>query len=91
MDRSMFQRSSPFYRRIPINMVGTDHLILENFEKARGFEITQAAAEGVENPVMETEVSKCSDFLKNLTAQNVFIQFTTYFNRDLQDLFHRYR
>ena len=31
------------------------------------------------------------DFLKNLTAQNVFIQFTTYFNRDLQDLFHRYR
>jgi len=87
----MFQRSSPFYRRIPINMVGNDYLILENFEKARGFEITQAAAEGVESSVMEMEVNKCSEFLKNLTAHNVFIQFTTYFSRDLQDLFDRYR
>ena len=25
----MFQGSSPFYRRIPINMVGNDHLVLE--------------------------------------------------------------
>ena len=87
----MLQRSSPFYRRIPINMVGNDYLILENFEKARGFEITQAAAEGVESSVMEMEVNKCSEFLKNLTAHNVFIQFTTYFSRDLQDLFDRYR
>lgn len=87
----MFQRSSPFYRRMPVNMVGRDHLILDNFEKARGFEITQTAAEGVENSVVEMEVSKLSEFLKNLTAQNVFIQFTTYFSRDLQDLFERYR
>ncbi len=87
----MFQRSSPFYRRIPITMVGKDYLILENFEKARGFEITQAAAEGVESAVMEMEVNKCSQFLKNLTAQNVFIQFTTYFSRALQELFDRYR
>jgi hypothetical protein len=72
-------------------MVGNDYLILENFEKARGFEITQAAAEGVESAVMEMEVNKCSQFLKNLTAQNVFIQFTTYFGRDLQELFDRYR
>ncbi len=87
----MFQGSSPFYRRIPINMVGNDHLVLENFEKARGFEITQAGAEGVEFSVMEMEVNKCSEFLKNLTAQNVFIQFTTHVNRDLKDLFDRYR
>jgi hypothetical protein len=72
-------------------MVGKDYLILENFEKARGFEITQAAAEGVESAVMEMEVNKCSQFLKNLTAQNVFIQFTTYFSRALQELFDRYR
>lgn len=87
----MFQRSYPFYRRIPITMVGSDYLILENFEKARGFEIVQTGADGVESSVMEMEVNKCSEFLKNLTAQNVFIQFTTYFSRDVQDLLDRYR
>ncbi len=86
----MFQRSSPFYRRIPISMVGSDYLILEKFEKARGFEIVQTGADGVDGSVMEMEVSKCAEFLKNLTAQNVFVQFTTYFSRNLHELFDRY-
>ncbi len=86
----MFQRSSPFYRRIPINMVGTDHLILENFfEKARGFEITQPPPKGSRTLVMETEVSafrlpekphgtECSSNLRRISTVT-------------RDLFHRYR
>lgn len=86
----MIQRSSPFYRRIPINMVGENHIILEKFEKVRGLEIIQAGADGIDRSVMEIEVNKCAEFLKNITAQNVFIQFTTYFNKDLQTLLDRY-
>lgn len=86
----MLKRSSPFYRRIPINMVGDNYLILEKFEKARGLQITQAGAEGIDRSVMEMEVNKCAEFLKNTTAQNVFIQFTTYFNRDVQPLLDDY-
>lgn len=87
----MFRRSSPFYRRIPINMIGNDYLVLENFEKARGFEIVQAGADGIDRSVMEVEVNTCAELLKNITAQNVFVQFTTYFSRDLDELFDRYR
>ncbi len=86
----MIQRSSPFYRRIPINMVGEKHLILDKFEKARGLEIIQAGADGIDRSVLEIEVNRCAEFLKNITAQNVFIQFTTYFNRDLRPLLDRY-
>ncbi len=87
----MFRRSSPFYRRIPINMIGSDYLVLENFEKARGFEIVQAGADGIDRSVMEMEVNTCAELLKNITAQNVFVQFTTYFTRDLDELLDRYR
>ena len=87
----MFRRSSPFYRRIPISMIGSEYLVLENFEKARGFEIVQAGADGIDRSVMEMEVNTCAELLKNITAQNVFVQFTTYFSRDLDELFDRYR
>ena len=86
----MLQRSSPFYRRIPITMVGDDCLILDKFEKAYGFEIIQAGADGIDQAVMEIEVNKCSEFLKNVTAQNVFIQFTTYVNQDIGQLLDEY-
>lgn len=85
------KRSSPLYLRLPLNMVGSDYVILENFEKAKGFEIVQLGAEGVDGQVMEMEVDKCAELLKNITAQNVFIQFTTYFNRDLHRLFREYK
>lgn len=90
MCRLMARESSPLYRRIPISMVGPDYAVLENFEKAKGFEIVQCGAEGVDRSVMEMEVDKCAELLKNVTAQNVFLQFTTYFNRDLHELFHEY-
>jgi len=86
----MLKRSSAFYRRIPINMVGDNYLVLEKFEKARCLEIKQAGAEGIDRSVMEVEVNKCSEFIKNITAQNIFIQFTTYFKRDVRQLFNTY-
>jgi hypothetical protein len=72
-------------------MVGEDYLILEHFEKAKTVEIIQAGAEGLNRSVLEMEVNKCAEFLKNLTAQNAFIQFTTYVNRGLDGLLDEYR
>lgn len=72
-------------------MVGEDYLILEHFEKAKMIEIMQTAAEGIDRSVLEMEVNKCAEFLKNVTAQNIFIQFTTYINRDLEELLDAYR
>ncbi len=86
----MFQKSSPFYRRIPVTMAGENYLVLEKFEKARGFEIIQTGADGIDRPVMEAEINKFAELLKNITAQNVFIQFTTYFSRDVRKLFEEY-
>ena len=83
--------SSPFYRRIPVNMIGTDYLILDNFEKAKSFEIVQAGAEGIDIAVMEMEINKCAEFLKSITAQNIFIQFTTHFDHGLGELFKEYK
>ncbi len=71
-------------------MVGENYLILERFEKARGLEIIQAGADGIDRSVMEMEVNKCAEFLKNITAQNVFIQFTTSFSRDIGPLLDNY-
>ncbi|MBP1749529.1 MAG: Type secretory pathway VirB4 protein-like protein [Deltaproteobacteria bacterium] len=71
-------------------MVGDSYLILEKFEKARGIEIIQSGADGIDKSVMEMEVNKCAEFLKNITAQNVFIQFTTYFSHDVRPLLDEY-
>lgn len=84
------QRSSPFYQRIPITMVGDNYLILERFEKAYGFEIMQAGADGIDRSVIDIEVNKCAELLKNITAQNVFVQFTTYVNQDTGRLLDEY-
>ncbi len=91
MYRVTARGSSPLYRRIPISMVGSDYVVLENFEKVKGFEIVQCGADGIDRSVMEMEMNKCAELLKNITAQNVFVQFTTHLNRDLQELFREYK
>lgn len=78
--------STPFYTRLPVAMMTGDGLILTSHEKVRSYIIASNGSEGLSNDVLEYEFKKISEFLKNMTAQNSFVQFSYILNADMSGL-----
>jgi len=75
--------SAPFYARLPVSMVAEDGLVLTNHEKVRSYIIRSAGGEGIGTGVLDFEFKKISEFFKNITAQNSFVQFSYLLSSDI--------
>ena len=75
--------SAPFYTRLPVAMVTDDGLILTSHEKTRSYLISSNGSEGISSSMLDYEFKKISEFIKNMIAQNSFIQFSYILNSDI--------
>ena len=85
------KKSSPFFRRIPIVMVEEDSVILEDFSKLKSFIIETPGIEGIDPRVIAFEAEKMDYFLRNLSANNSFIQFSSLVSKNIKPLLDKHR
>lgn len=83
--------ASPLWRRIPITFVGSDSVILDDYSKVCSFIVEPPGMEGIDEEVISLERDKVANILKNLPAQNAFVQFTSVMHRDLARLFAKHK
>jgi len=82
--------SAPFYSRLPVAMVADDGLILTDHEKVRSYLVSSNGSEGISASVLEYESKKISEFLKNITAQNSFVQFSYILSSDISEFMDKH-